>query len=138
MSSVEQIRKELEAFYKSYVAAINGKDVSAISECFACPGALITGQGVYQWVTETTSNICWENLWPTSKNVDGRAQRSFNSRYGRWPKIWPCFWHLFKANGSVLEQVRPCYTVRRDAENWKIVTVSEVAPPFLGPGDLPR
>jgi len=48
MSSVEQNRKELEAFYKSCAAAFNGKDVSAISECIACPGALITGQGLDQ------------------------------------------------------------------------------------------
>jgi hypothetical protein len=44
----------------------------------------------------------------------------------------------YKADGSVLERVRGWYTVRRDAKNWKIVTLSEVSPPFLGPDDLPR
>ena len=43
-----------------------------------------------------------------------------------------------KADGSILERVRACYTVRRDAKGWKIVTLSEVKPPFLGPGDLAR
>ncbi len=43
-----------------------------------------------------------------------------------------------KADGSVLEQLRACYTVRRDAKGWKIVTLSEVKPPFLGPGDVAR
>jgi len=43
-----------------------------------------------------------------------------------------------KADGSILEWVRACYTVRRDTKGWKIVTLSEVKPPFLGPGDLTR
>ena len=43
-----------------------------------------------------------------------------------------------KADGSILEWVRTCYTVRRDTKGWKIVTLSEVKPPFLGPGDLTR
>jgi len=42
-----------------------------------------------------------------------------------------------KADGSILEWVRACYTVRRDTKSWKIV-MSEVKPPFLGPGDLTR
>jgi hypothetical protein len=62
-------------------------------------------------------------------------------------KIWPMAEDLamvladgtrYKADGSMLEPVRSCYTVRRDTKNWKIVTISEVEPPFLGPGDLPR
>jgi hypothetical protein len=43
-----------------------------------------------------------------------------------------------KADGSILERVRACYTVRRDAMGWRIVTLSEVKPPFLGPGDIAR
>ena len=42
-----------------------------------------------------------------------------------------------EADGSILEWVRACYTVRRDTKGWKIV-MSEVKPPFLGPGDLTR
>ena len=43
----------------------------------------------------------------------------------------------YRADGSLLERVRVCYVVRRDANNWKTVTISEINPPFLGPGDLP-
>jgi len=42
-----------------------------------------------------------------------------------------------EADGSILEWVRACYTVRRDTKGWKIA-MSEVKPPFLGPGDLTR
>ncbi len=37
-----------------------------------------------------------------------------------------------------MSQVRACQTVRRDAKGWKIVTLAEVKPPFLGPGDMAR
>jgi hypothetical protein len=42
----------------------------------------------------------------------------------------------YKTDGSVLERGRGCYTLWRDGESWKIVTVAEVQPPFLGPGDV--
>jgi hypothetical protein len=35
------------------VATFNSKNVDSISECFACPGALITGHGLVQWATES-------------------------------------------------------------------------------------
>jgi hypothetical protein len=141
MSSVEQIRKEVEAFYKSYTAAFIGKDVKAISECFACPGALVTGHGLAQWATESDlQQLLGRYL------ADLKDRGWTRSEMGQL-KIWPMAEDLamvladgtrYKADGSILEPVRNCYTVRRDANNWKIVTVSEVAPSFLGPGDFPR
>jgi hypothetical protein len=44
----------------------------------------------------------------------------------------------YKTDNSILEQGRACYTVRRDGKSWKMVAISEVKAPFLGPGDLPR
>ena len=44
----------------------------------------------------------------------------------------------YRADNSILEQGRACYTVRRDGTLWKIVTLIEIKPPFLGPGDIPR
>ena len=44
----------------------------------------------------------------------------------------------YKTDGSVLEKLRACYMVRRDGNAWKIVTISEIKAPFLGPGDLAR
>jgi hypothetical protein len=43
----------------------------------------------------------------------------------------------YKTDGSILEKVRALYMVRRD-DGWKIVTITEIKPPFLGPGDIPR
>jgi hypothetical protein len=141
MSSLEQIRKELEAFYESYAAAFNGKNVSAISECFACPCALITGHGLNQCSTE---NELQHLLGRILANLKERGWT--HSEMGQLT-IWPMAEDMAmvvadatrcKADGSMLEPVRSCYTVCRGAKSWKIVTVSEVDPSFLGPGDLPR
>ncbi|MBI3796242.1 MAG: hypothetical protein HY268_04630, partial [Deltaproteobacteria bacterium] len=40
----------------------------------------------------------------------------------------------YKKDGSVLEQGRYCYVVRKDAGGWKILALTEVKPPFSGPG----
>ncbi len=44
----------------------------------------------------------------------------------------------YKADNSVLEKIRAMYMVRRDGGQWKIMTISEIKPPFLGPGDVAR
>ena len=62
-------------------------------------------------------------------------------------KIWPMADNLgmivsdvtrYKTDNSVLEKLRASYMVRRDGNAWKIVTIGEIKPPFLGPGDLSR
>src|SRR5215471_14058516 len=138
MISVEQIRKELEAFYKSYAAAFNGKDVVAISKYFACPCALVNGHGLNQCATESDlQHLLGRYL------ADLKERGWTGSELGQL-KIWPMAEDLamvladgtrYKGDGSVLEPVRACYTIRRDAKNWKIVTIAEVNPLFLGPGD---
>jgi hypothetical protein len=142
MSSVEQIRKELEAFYKSYAAAFSREDVVAISKSFGCPCSWISGQqGLGQLATESDIQRMLGNFLSDLKER-GWVRSELDQL-----KIWPLAEDLamllgdvtrYKADGSVLEQVRGWYTVRRDTKNWKIVTISELAPPFLGPGDLPR
>lgn len=142
MSSVEQIRKEVEALYKSYGAAFNGRDASAISECFACPCALVTGeQGLIQFASTG------ELRGMLGKLLADLKERGWTRSEMDQIKVWPIADDLvmvladatrYKADGSVLESVRACYMVRCDGKNWKIVTVSEVQPPFLGPGDLLR
>ena len=44
----------------------------------------------------------------------------------------------YKADGSILERGRACYTARRDGKAWKIIALSEIKPGYLGPGDIAR
>jgi hypothetical protein len=39
-----------------------------------------------------------------------------------------------KKDNVVIESGRYCYTVRKDGGAWKILTLTEVKPPFSGPG----
>jgi hypothetical protein len=142
MTSSEQIRTDLEGFYKSYIAAFNREDIDAFTECFGYPYAWITGgRGLGQCATESDHQ---RNFAKIISDLKERGwARSAVDQLRAWPLAEDLAMILadvsrYKADGSVLERVRACYTVRRDAKNWKIITLSEVKPPFLGPGDLTR
>jgi hypothetical protein len=142
MITREEIAEELRSFYASYIAAFNREDVDAFTESFAYPYAWITGRhGLRQSTTES------EHQRSFAKIMAGLKERGWARSEVNQLKAWALAEDLamiladvtrYKADGSLLERVRACYTVRRDGKNWKIVTLSEVQPPFLGPGDLPR
>lgn len=141
MTSSEQIRSELEGFYQSYIAAFNREDIDAFTECFGYPYAWITGRGLGQCATES------DHQRNFAKIIADLKQRGWVRSVVDQLKAWPFAEDLamiladvtrHKSDGSVLERVRACYTVRRDANRWEIITISEVKAPFLGPGDLSR
>jgi len=142
MMTAEQISKDLEAFYKFYIAAFNREDIDAFSECFAYPYAWITGRhGLSQCASEGDHQSNFVKIM-----ADLRERGWVRSDVDQL-KAWALAEDLgmiladvtrYKADGSVLERVRACYTVRRDAKNWKLVTLSEIRPPFMGPGDIAR
>jgi len=140
--TTEQISKELEAFYKSYIAAFNREDIDAFTESFAYPYAWITGRhGLSQCTTESDHQRSFAKIMADLK--ERGWVRSAIDQLKAWALAEDLAMILadvtrHKADGSILERVRACYTVRRDAKGWKIVTLSEVKPPFLGPGDLAR
>jgi ketosteroid isomerase-like protein len=142
VSNIEQISEELETFYKSYIAAFNREDVDAFTDSFAFPYAWITGRrGLGQCATEGDHQRSFGKIMADLKER-GWVRSAIDQL-----RVWPLAEDLaviladvtrYKADGSILEQVRACYTVRRDTKNWKIVTLSEVKPPFLGPGNVAR
>jgi ketosteroid isomerase-like protein len=142
MKTAEQISNELEAFYKSYIDAFNREDIDLFGDSFAYPYAWITGsQGLAQCATEG------EHQRNFGRIMAGLKDRGWARSVADRLKIWPLAEDLamiladytrYRTDGSILEQGRACYTLRRDAKGWKIVALSEVKPPFLGPGDLPR
>ena len=140
--TTEQICKELEAFYQSYIAAFNREDIDAFTDTFAFPYAWITGRhGLSQCASESDHQRSFAKIMADLK---GRGwARSGVDQLKTWPLAEDLAMILvdvtrYKGDGSVLERVRACYTLRRDPKDWKIVTLSEVRPPFLGPGDLAR
>lgn len=142
MLTTDQISEELEAFYKSYIAAFNREDIDAFTESFAYPYAWITGRhGLSQCATESDHQRGFGKIMADLK--ERGWGRSDIERLKTWALAEDLAMIIadvvrHKDDGSILERVRACYTVRRDANGWKIVTLSEVKPPFLGPGNLPR
>jgi ketosteroid isomerase-like protein len=142
MITTEEISKELEAFYQSYIAAFNREDIDAFTESFAYPYAWISGRhGLNQCATEGDHQRSFGKIMADLK--ERRWVRSSVDQLKTWALAEDLGMILadvtrHKADGSVLERVRACYTVQRDAKGWKIVTLSEVKPPFLGPGDVAR
>jgi ketosteroid isomerase-like protein len=142
MITTEEISRELEAFYQSYIAAFNREDIDAFTESFAYPYAWISGRhGLSQCATEGDHQRSFGKIMADLKER-GWVRSNIDQL-----KVWALAEDLamiladvtrHKADGSVLERVRACYTVQRDAKGWKIVTLSEVRPPFLGPGDIAR
>jgi hypothetical protein len=142
MAISNQISQQLEDFYKAYIAAFNREDIDAFTECFAFPYAWITGShGLGQCPSDSEHQRSFGKIMADLK---GRGwARSGIDKIKTWPLAEDLAMILadvtrYKSDNSTLERVRACYTVRRGNKSWQIVCLSEVKPPFLGPGDVAR
>ncbi|HXD91547.1 MAG TPA: hypothetical protein VNU00_10870 [Candidatus Binataceae bacterium] len=142
MPASEEIGRELETFYKGYIDAFNREDVDHFSDCFALPYAWVTGErglttvaneGDHQSGFSRVMINLKERGWVRSA-IDRFKAFVLADNLG----MIVADYTRYKTDGSVLEAGRACYTLRRDGKSWKIVTVSEIKPPHLGPGDIPR
>jgi hypothetical protein len=142
MATSEQIADELQAFYTSYIDGFNREDINAFTQTFSYPYAWVTGsQGLRQCATESDHQRSFGKIMADLK--ERGWVRSGVDRLKTWAMADDLAMILadvtrYKADGSILEKVRACYIVRRDEKDWRIVTLSEIKPPFLGPGDLAR
>jgi hypothetical protein len=142
MSTAESIQSELEDFYKCYIDTFNREDIDRFGESFAFPYGWISGdRGLIECTSESDHQRGFARI------IAGLKDRGWVRSGIDQLRIWPMAGDLamlladvsrYKSDGSPLERVRACYTVRRDSKGWKIVTIAEVKPPFLGPGDLAR
>jgi NTF2-like protein (DUF6841) len=140
MASASEIVKELETFYKGYIDAFNREDIDMYTQTFAFPYAFIVGdKGLAVCRDETAHQRFYTNV------AIGLKERGWARSGIDQVRAWPYAENLamiladvtrYRADDSVIEKVRATYTVRRDGKNWKIVVLSEVKPPFLGPGDV--
>ena len=142
MPAASEIVNELETFYKGYIDAFNREDIDAFSEAFSYPYAFVTGErGLASCATESDHQRFFGKIMSDLKSRGW--VRSGIDRVKAWPfadnlAMIVADYKRYKADGSILEQGRACYTVRREGKAWKMVTIAEVKPPFLGPGDLPH
>ena len=141
MATSEEIARELEGFYRHYIEVFNAED-DRFYDCFAVPYGTVSGE---RGLTTVANDADHRNGFRrTMKMLKERGWvRSDIDRI----KAWALADNLAmivsdvtrrKTDNSILEKVRACYLLRRDSNSWKIVTISEIKPPFLGPGDVTR
>ena len=141
MSTSEDIIRELEIFYRAYIEVFNRQDADGFVECFANPYAVISGQRGLVSIANDDENRKSYLRTMTALKQRGWARSGIDSI-----KAWPLASNLamivsdvtrHRTDNSVLEKVRACYMLRREGDGWKIVTLSEIKPPFTGPGGVP-
>jgi len=141
MATSEEIARELESFYRHYIDVFNRED-ERFFDCFAHPYAAVSGERGLATVANDEANRKNFGGTMTALKKRGWVQSGIDSI-----TAWALGDNLgmilsdvtrYKTDGSVLEKIRACYMLRRDGGTWKIMTISEVKPPFLGPGDIPR
>lgn len=142
MASVELLTKEMESFYSQYIDAFNGEDLTALARLFSYPAGSIGGsRGMVVFADEAGF-------------VESMAKAKAALRRRGWVRTgidcvraWPTAddmgllmadYTRYREDGSALEHGRACYTLRRDAGGWRIITLMGVANPYRGPGDIPR
>jgi hypothetical protein len=141
MPTSEEIARELESFYRYYIDVFNRED-DRFFDCFAHPYGAVSGQRGLATVANDNDSRNNFRLTMTTLKERGWVRSDIDSI-----KAWALADNLgmivsdvtrYKTDGSVLEKIRAIYMLRRDGALWRILTIGEVKPPFLGPGDIPR
>jgi hypothetical protein len=142
MPSATEIVSELEAFYRGYIDAFNREDIDAMGAAFDFPYAWLSGErAMALCANESDHQRGFSRIMIALK---GRGWlRSGIDRFTAWPLAENLGMIMadvtrYQAGDAILERLRACYTLRRDGKTWKILTIAEVKPPFLGPADVPR
>ena len=138
----ETVVREVEAFYRAYIDAFNREDTDFFLRAFAYPNAFLTGeQGLVVQAKESDQQRFYQSIMAS---IQARGwDRSAVDRLQIWPfsdglAMIVADYTRYKKDGSILEQGRACYTVRRDGNTWKFLTITEIKPPFTGPGGESR
>ena len=142
MANADLLTKEMESFYRRYIDAFNSDELTGLAELFSYPWGSIGGrrgmvvikdQADFTGAMGKSKAVLRERGWARTGIDTTRA----------WPTaddmgLLMADFTRYREDGSVLERGRACYTLRRDGGGWKIVTLMEIANPYLGPGNFPR
>jgi ketosteroid isomerase-like protein len=130
----DAIVRDVEAFYNSYLDAFNRRDGDAFVGSFSYPSALLSSEHgmvlhaeasdarrFFDGAIATLAAIGWDHsdvdlvqVWPYAETLAMIIA-----------DIKRC-----KADGSVFDRGRACYMVRREPDGWRIVTLTEMKPPY--------
>ena len=138
VAEADTIVREVEAFYRAFIDGFNREDTDMYLRSFGYPNAVLSGeQGMLLNAKESDQQRFYQQAMVS---IQGRGwERTGIERLQVWPLadvmgMLVADISRYKKDGSVLEQGRYCYVVRKDAGAWKILSLTEVKPPFPGPG----
>lgn len=140
MAVAETIVREVEAFYRAFIDGFNREDTDMYLRSFCYPNALLSGeQGMLLHAKESDQQRFYQEIMASLQKRGW--DRSGIDRLQVWPLADAMAMLIaditrYKKENTVLERGRYCYTLRRDDGAWKILTLTEVKPPFTGPGAM--
>lgn len=137
MSDAATIVREVEAFYRGYIEGFNREDRDIYLRSFCYPNAVLRGEhGMTVHAQESDQQRYYEKLMVAMRQegwdhtVLGPLQVApLTDRTAVLiADIMRC-----KKDNTPIEHARLCYTVRKDGIGWRILTLTDVKPPFTGP-----
>lgn len=140
MADAAAIVREVQTFYRAYIDGFNREDPDAFLGAFHYPNAFLSGErGLVLHATETDQQRLYQQVMADLHTR--RWRRSSIERLQVWPvadtvAILVADVTRYKDDGTTLEQLRACYFLRKTSDTWKILLLTDVRPPFCGPGEL--
>jgi ketosteroid isomerase-like protein len=142
MADAATVIHEAETAYTAYANHFNAKDIAGVCRYIAAPYVMLIGAHPTM-------------IAETPEKVRAQFDGALAGMVGRgWVRSDFKVVHVvplsndhalllsdivrYKADGSVLETGRYLYTIHRADPNWQITGVTDVAPPYTGPGNVPR
>ena len=142
MGSAQEIAREVEHFYRSYMDVFNRQDIERSSMFVDLPYVLISGEGgVVVCATGAEHQRLSSQLFADLKSrgwARSDVDRVRISLFAENHALIVSDITRRRSDGSILQKNRFCYTARHDGNSWKMIAYSPVADGFLGPGNFPR
>jgi ketosteroid isomerase-like protein len=142
MTDTATITHEIETAYAAYAGAFNHGDIATVVRYIASPYVMTIGN--HDVMTAPTDEAVRKQFDGALAGMKGRGWVRSDFKV---VQIWPLSDNhallmtdivRYKADASVLEKGRYIYQVRRGGQSWQITGVTDVAPPYTGPGEHPR
>jgi ketosteroid isomerase-like protein len=142
MSDAAAVSHEAETCYTAYANHFNNKDMEGVCRYIAAPYVMLIG--AHPTMIAPTPEAIRKQFDGALAGMVGRGWVRSDFKVVNVTPLSSDHALLlsdiirYKADGSVLETGRYCYTIHRADPNWQITGVTDVAPPFTGPGNVPR
>ena len=137
MVDATTLTNEVESFYRTFIDGFNREDTDMYLRSFCYPNGILSGEhGLTINAKESDQQRFYQEV------MSSIQERGWDHTGVNRLQVWPIAEIMaflvadisrYKKDNSILESGRYCYTVRKDSGAWKVLTLTEVKPPFVGP-----